>query len=225
MKKEKTNLKLYTYEQKFWNKNLFICGVDEVGRGCLAGPVVTAAAILHKDAMHPQLIDSKQLTKTQLSSMYQWLIKNCTYSIGINNARIIDKKNIYQATKLTMKQALLHLLATTPHQPSLILIDAMPITLTDTSYKAITCTSLIKGESQSASIAAASIIAKVTRDNIMKRLHNAFPCYNLQQHKGYATAYHRSALLKQQPSVLHRYTFLTKLLAQKDYHEQQTSFC
>ncbi len=222
MRKNKVDLKLYSYEQKFWNKNLFICGIDEVGRGCLAGPVVTAAAVLHKNAFHPDLIDSKKLSSAKLISTYEWLIKNCFYTIGINSARIIDQKNIYQTTKLTMIQALLHLLNSTKQQPSLILIDAMPLGPT---FKSIECLSLIKGESHSASIAAASIIAKVTRDKILQRLHKNFPLYNLKQHKGYATKDHQKSLQQSHSSIIHRQTFLTKIIPQKDFHEQRSIFC
>lgn len=210
--KTKPSFELYKNEKNYWNKNLLICGVDEVGRGCLAGPVVTSAAILHPSSYHPDLADSKTLSKKKLQSVYQWLIQNCTYKIGINSSRIIDKKNIYQATQTTMKQVIFHLLSATSHQPSLILIDAMPLNLANSPFFQVPCQSLIKGESQSASIAAASIIAKVTRDRIVQRLHNSFPSYKLDQHKGYGTQLHRSALLEKNASVIHRQSFLKNIL-------------
>lgn len=231
MEKEKINFQLYEYEQKFWNEKLLICGIDEVGRGCLAGPVVTSAAILHPNSFHPKLIDSKLLKPHHMQEVYLWLMQHCTYSVAINSARMIDQKNIYKATQITMKTALLHLLAQSSTLPSLILVDAMPLQLSNTPYDSIARESLIKGESKSASIAAASIVAKVTRDAIMQRLHQTFPHYNLKQHKGYATAEHRSMLIQHQPSIIHRTTFLKNFAlgsnedsSKKDLHEQISIF-
>ncbi len=226
MEKEKINFQLYEYEQKFWNEKLLLCGIDEVGRGCLAGPVVTSAAILHPNSFHPKLIDSKLLKPHDMQEVYLWLMQHCTYSVAINSARIIDQKNIYKATQVTMKAALLHLFVQSPTLlPSLILIDAMPLSLANTPYDIIARTSLIKGESKSASIAAASIIAKVTRDTIMQRLHQTFPRYNLKQHKGYATTEHRGLLTLHRPSIIHRTTFLKNLMTdQKDQNEQTSIF-
>lgn len=224
MAKEKINLQLYEYEQKFWNTNLLVCGVDEVGRGCLAGPVVTAAAILHPQQYHPNLIDSKLLQPDMRDDVYNWLIQHSTFAIAINSHRIIETQNIYKATQLTMKQSLLHLFAKATTLPSMILVDAMPLLLDNTPYHSIPRESLIKGELKSASIAAASIIAKVTRDRIMQRMHQSFPSYNLKQHKGYATAEHQALLMKHQPSIIHRKTFLKNFPYQKDLHEQTSIF-
>lgn len=225
MKYNKIDSQLYEYEQKFWHKNLLVCGIDEVGRGCLAGPVVTAAAILHTEKMHPKLKDSKTLSKKNMLEAYQWLLQNSTYSIAINSSRIIDKKNIYQATKITMKQALLHLHQKITQQPSLILIDAMSLDLNNTPYNSTEQLSLIKGESKSASIAAASILAKVTRDQILHRLSLTFPAYNLGQHKGYGTRQHQEVILNKSASVIHRKTYLRNLQSkQKDTHEQKSIF-
>lgn len=224
MAKEKINLQLYEYEQKFWNKNLLICGIDEVGRGCLAGPIVAAAAILHPYQYHPNLIDSKLLKPESRTLVYNWLVQNSTYAIAINSSRIVDTHNIYKATQLTMKQALFHLCAKTSNTPALILIDAMPLLLGNTPYDSIARESLIKGELKSASIAAASIIAKVTRDTIMKRIHQSIPNYNLQQHKGYATENHRFLLKQHQPSIIHRKSFLKNFIQKKALYEQTSFF-
>lgn len=224
MKKEIVNFKLYEYEKIFWNKNLSICGIDEVGRGCLAGPVVTTAAILHKNSYHPELTDSKILSKSKLLVLYDWLMNNCIFSIGINSSRTIDTYNIYKTTQKTMLQSLRNLHTSTHITPSLILIDAMPLDLSVTPYAQVPSKSLIKGELKSASIAAASIIAKVTRDRILQRIHKAFPCYNLSKHKGYGTKEHKATLLDKHASVVHRNTFLTKILPKKEPHEQQTIF-
>ena len=214
MEKQKKNFQLYENEKNFWEKNLSICGIDEVGRGCLAGPIVTCAAILRQNSYHPDLIDSKKLNKKKLLNVYNWLTKNSTFQIGINSSRVVDNKNIYQATLVTMKQAVFHLLAINTQHPSLILIDAMPLTLQSTPYENIPTMSLLKGESQSASIAAASIIAKVTRDKIVQNMHSSFPVYNLQQHKGYGTSQHRETLQANYSCVIHRKSFLSKILKQ-----------
>lgn len=214
----------YKFETEQWKKNLLVCGIDEVGRGCLAGPIVTAAAILHPYTKNKLLIDSKQLSSTNLIKIYKWLINHCTYSIAINSNQIIDQHNIYQATAMTMKQALLHLLVSSENNPAIILVDAMPLKIDQTAYQHIPILSFTQGESKSASIAAASIIAKVTRDRILQRLDATFPSYKLAQHKGYATKLHCKNLKTYHPSIIHRTTFLKKILSEKNY-EQQSIFC
>lgn len=214
----------YDLEHAHWTKNLLVCGVDEVGRGCLAGPVITAAAILKPYAQHPKVIDSKKLNKQNLLLAYHWLMENCMYSIAISSQTIIDKHNIYQATKKTMQHALINLLIKETSKPSLILIDAMPLTLTQTPFDNIPIISLTQGESKSASIAAASIIAKVTRDQILTRLSKTFPNYGFENHKGYGTKQHQNNLSKLNPCILHRETFLKKFLTNKN-NEQQSIFC
>ncbi len=216
--------KLYHFEQEHWNKKLLMCGVDEVGRGCLAGPVVTAAAILHPKVFHPMLVDSKKLSAQNLPIIYHWLQNNCFYSTAIASNAIIDQYNIYKTTQMIMKQALLNLLTKQTTMPSLILIDTMPLSLSNTPFNQIPITSLIQGESKSASIAAASIIAKVTRDAIITRLAKNFANYGFEKHKGYATALHQKNLTALKPSIIHRETFLKNFLTKKD-HEQQSIFC
>ena len=218
-----TDKTLSNFEHDHWQKNLLVCGIDEVGRGCLAGPVVTTAAILHPNTSHELLIDSKKLTGQNLVKMYDWLLPRCTFSIAINSHTVIDQLNIYQTTKITMKQALLHLLIKSSTLPSLILIDAMPLTLANTPFAEIPILSFTQGESKSTSIAAASIIAKVTRDAIITRLSKTFPNYGLEEHKGYATKLHHQNLTRYQASILHRETFLKNFLKDKN-HEQQSIF-
>ncbi len=216
---------LYELESDFWQKNKLICGVDEVGRGCLAGPIVTVAAILKPHAINKNIKDSKLLSSLQLENIFKWLIENSSYAIGISNPRIIDKKNIYTATQITMKKALFHLLSSREAAPNLILIDAMPLSLENSCYDTIPIESWIKGESKSASIAAASIIAKVTRDMIMKKMHLSFPAYGLYNHKGYGTPTHIAALKQQQASIIHRKTFIKKFKGSNhDTPEQQNLF-
>lgn len=214
----------YSLEKTMWQQGLSLCGVDEAGRGCMAGPVVIAAVILATNTKHELLIDSKKLSPQQLDMMYDWLSTRCIFSISTASARIIDQHNIYQATAQHMKSALLHLLATNMHNPGMIAIDAMPINLGQTPYAHIPIVSMTQGESKSISIAAASIIAKVTRDRIMQRMQESFPGYGLATHKGYCTKLHQSSVLTLQPSITHRATYLNWLIKDQS-HEQQTIFC
>ena len=226
MRSKPLNKSLFYYEEKAWKKQETICGVDEVGRGCLSGPIVTVAAILNSNIKNTELKDSKLLSKKQLENLYKWAISNTTYSIGISNPRLIDKYNIYQTTKITMRKSLLHLFQKLISPPNAILIDAVPISLKNTPYEQIPIFSWTQGESKSASIAAAAIIAKVTRDEIMKKMHFSFPQYNLQSHKGYGTKHHITAIEKYNASVIHRKSFLKKLKAgNHDQTNKQTSFC
>lgn len=187
-------------------ENKIICGIDEVGRGCLAGPVVTAAAVLRSTRKNSLIKDSKLLTHEQLEKAYAWLQKNSIFSVSIFDHRAIDKFNIYKATQLSMQRAYYQLSALIPVGPHTVLVDAVKL---DLPCEVI---SMFKGEQESISIAAASIIAKVTRDRIMARLAGQFPHYQLNAHKGYATKIHYDALFAHGSSLLHRATFL------KNYH-------
>lgn len=205
---EKISLKISRnfYEKQTWSSDQLVCGIDEAGRGPLAGPIVAAAAILHPKAKHPLLKDSKLLSQEQLQEAYTWLQKHCAYSISILDHKIIDRHNIYQATLLAMRRSINQLFAILRKEPALILVDAMPLTLNST----IPIISAPFGETWSCSIAAASIIAKVTRDNIMRRLDTVFNQYKFKAHKGYATPAHYTALNVHGASLIHRQTFLRK---------------
>lgn len=217
-----------SFEHAAWSGHTFICGIDEVGRGCLAGPLVTAAVILPINTTYRNLKDSKAMTESERLTAYKWITRSCWYGYGIIHHRGIDQENIYQATLLAMKRALLNACAQCPHTPSAIVVDAMPLTLLDTSFKDIPVHSFIKGESRSSSIAAASIIAKVRRDALMQNYEKLFPGYYLAEHKGYATQKHTDAILHKAPCIIHRTSFLTNVLAKKkDDHDrsgQQTLF-
>ncbi|MEK5443150.1 MULTISPECIES: ribonuclease HII [unclassified Fredinandcohnia] len=187
------------YEQGLYNMGYrFIAGVDEVGRGPLAGPVVAAAVILPQDAFLPGLNDSKKLSEQKREELFQQ-ITECAISIGIGiiPAEVIDEVNIYQATKQAMKKALMAL----SEKPDHLLVDAMEIPI------AIPQTSIIKGDSKSVSIAASSIIAKVTRDRLMVRLGHEYPQYGFEKHMGYGTAYHLDALKKYGVTSEHRRSY------------------
>jgi ribonuclease HII len=211
---------LYDFENTAWQKNQLICGIDEVGRGCLSGPIVTVAAIINPYSFHPELKDSKKTTPELRNKLFKWATNSCSYSIGINNNHLIDVQNIYKATQTTMLQSLYSLLYRAKQAPSLILIDAMPLSLKNSGFGSIPTKSLIQGESKSASIAAASIIAKVTRDAIMKKLHKSFPNYKIDKHLGYGTTEHVEAIKKHEASFIHRKSFLKNI---KGSHEEQLS--
>jgi len=189
------------FEEQAWSSGYkFVAGIDEVGRGCLAGPVVAGACILDSSKPLPEGInDSKQLTAKQREEIAAELKENClAYTVGIVHADEIDRINILEATKLAMR------LAVTELQPSadFLLIDAL-------NLKGVTIPqrSIIKGDSISASIAAASIIAKTFRDDLMVSYHAEFPVYGFGEHVGYATKLHMQALRDHGPCPIHRKTF------------------
>ncbi len=185
--------------------NKILCGIDEVGRGCLAGPVITAAVVLKTPKKNSLIKDSKLLQENQLEKAYTWLLKNSIFSVSIVDHRAIDRHNIYKATQLSMCRAYYQLCALMPFPPTVVLVDAVKLPLR------CEVISIIKGERESISIAAASIVAKVTRDRLMKRLSERFPMYRLDCHKGYATKIHYNALLAYGSSPIHRLSFLKKL--------------
>jgi ribonuclease HII len=187
------------YERELYEQNVqYIAGVDEVGRGPIAGPVVAAAVILPKNAYLLGLNDSKKLSEAKREELYEQIM-NCAVSIGVGivSAAEIDQLNIYQATKKAMLQAVQQL---TP-QPDYLLIDAMELPVS------IPQLSMIKGDANSISIAASSIIAKVTRDRFMKELGNQYPEYGFEKHMGYGTKEHLEAIQKYGIISEHRKSF------------------
>ena len=185
VKKEEVN-NLLEYEEKLYKNGLnLIAGVDEVGRGPLIGPVVAAAVILPKNYKLEGLTDSKKLSEKKRDYYYDIINKEAlAIGVGIIDEKVIDEVNIYEATKLAMKSAIDSLSI----KPEHVLIDAMPLELEMPS------TSIIKGDQKSISIAAASVIAKVTRDRMMYELDNKYPMYGFGSHKGYPTKKHIDAI-------------------------------
>ncbi len=176
----------------------WLAGVDEAGRGPLAGPVVAAAVILINPEMLAGINDSKKLSAARREELYVRIARSSIVGIGFADEKQIDELNIYEATRLAMKKAVLNL----PHTPASLLIDG-PIRL-DLELKQ---KGVIHGDGKSASIAAASIVAKVFRDHWMRRLHELYPAYGFHNHKGYGTAEHMEALNEKGPSPVHRYSF------------------
>lgn len=183
-----------------------IIGVDEAGRGPLAGPVVAASIIVPRNLNLPELNDSKKLTAKKRESLYKILIENCQFAISEVCHKQIDEINILQATRKAIKEAVKELQSVT-NQDSTALIDGN-MTFNNFSYK-----SIVKGDSLSVSIAAASVIAKVHRDNLMVELDKIYPQYGFAIHKGYGTKVHIEALKKFGPCPIHRASFLKKLLS------------
>ena len=190
---------MLTYEKDLYKQGLtLIAGVDEVGRGPLAGPVVAAAVILPQGCKIKGLNDSKKIPKKKHLEVFQ-AVQDQALSIGIGiiDNQVIDQVNIYEATKLAMKEAISQLSL----QPQHLLIDAMKLDLP------ISQTSIIKGDANSLSIAAASIIAKVTRDELMKDYDQQFPGYDFTANAGYGTAKHLEVLTKLGVTPIHRTSF------------------
>jgi ribonuclease HII len=194
------------YERKLKKQGyLTIIGVDEAGRGPLAGPVVAAAVNLGSGVFSARIDDSKKLSASQRACAYEEIIKGCDFGITAINQDIIDKINILEATKIAMLKAVAELLAKikAKDQSAIhILVDGNMRLDTPLAY-----TSIIKGDARSKSIAAASILAKVTRDNIMMQFDKEFPEYGFCRHKGYPTEEHRRILRKLGPSIIHRKSF------------------
>lgn len=215
------------FEKAAWSEGNHVVGIDEVGRGCLAGPLVTAAVILPIGKVSRLLKDSKLMDHSERLRAYQWIVQNGAYQIGIVHNRIIDKHNIWHATLIAMKKALVNLLAQSVPRPSAILVDAMPLKLEDTGIVDMPVYHFPKGERKSSSIAAASIIAKVTRDALMEKYDRIFPGYSLAQHKGYSTKCHKECIQAQRHTIIHRMSFLGAIKTEWKEHEatQQQTLC
>lgn len=190
---------MLAYEKELYTQGIqLIAGVDEVGRGSLAGPVVAAAVILPKACKIPGLNDSKKIPKYKHKEIYEAVLQNAiAIGIGIKDNHVIDQVNIYEATKLAMMEAIGRL----DPQPQHLLIDAMKLDLP------ISQTSIIKGDANSLSIAAASIVAKVTRDQMMEEFDREYPGYDFAQNAGYGTAKHLAGLDKLGVTPIHRRSF------------------
>jgi len=214
------------FEKSAWRIKATVCGIDEVGRGCLAGPLVTAAVILPAGKTNKLLKDSKIMSEADRIKAYAWIKKNCFYGIGIASNRLVDRHNIWQTTLIAMEKAVINLMAITPVIPVAFLVDAMPLKLANSVYNTIPVYHFPKGEQKSCSIAAASIIAKVWRDELVKRMDNSFPGYALAEHKGYATQKHRVSLRTQNISLIHRISFLkNNNQEKKEAYAKQQSLC
>ena len=200
--------RMMSYERELHQKGneagpvRFIAGVDEVGRGPLAGPVVTAAVILPEDFNIPGVTDSKKLSEKRREELFEVIKENAlAWNIGLRDHEVIDEINILNATKEAMKDAVDGLSI----RPDHVLVDALTIPGVD-----IPQTGIIKGDANSVSIAAASILAKVTRDRMMVEYHHLYPDYAFDRNKGYGTKAHYEGLDRAGACPIHRKSFLVK---------------
>ncbi len=183
----------------------YICGVDEAGRGPLAGPVCAAAVILPEDTIIEGLNDSKKLSEKKREALFDEICqKAVSYCVGYGSLEEIEKFNILEATFLAMKRAVEGL--STKADFALIDGNRAPVGLD------IPCETVVKGDAKSCSIAAASILAKVSRDRLLLEYDKKYPQYNFKKHKGYGTKEHTELILKHGPCEIHRLSFLKKLL-------------
>lgn len=204
LEKELARLEAMREYEDTYDACAYICGIDEAGRGPLAGPVVAAAAVLPKDCQIFYLNDSKKLSEKKRDLLLDEIKeKAVAYGIGIVSPQVIDEINILQATYEAMRQAISQLNVI----PEILLNDAVTIPGVD-----IMQVPIVKGDAKSVSIAAASILAKVTRDRMMMEYDQIYPEYGFAKHKGYGTAAHIAALKEYGPCPIHRRTFIKKFV-------------
>lgn len=198
-----SEIDLWSIERQCFEGGLeIVCGVDEAGRGPLAGPVCAAAVILPKEFHIPGLNDSKKLTDKKRRELYYVIVEHAiSYGIAFSDEKEIDEINILQATFLAMERAVSQLTV----RPDIVLVDG-----NREPRLGVPVETVVKGDSLSASIAAASILAKVTRDRLMEELDEKYPSYGFAVHKGYGTKRHYEALTAEGPCPIHRMTFLKK---------------
>ena len=205
-KEEARLIELKKIDKEFFEKGVkYIAGIDEAGRGPLAGPVVVACVILPENSMIEGVNDSKKLSEAKREKLYDLITKEAiSYGIGIIYQDEIDDINILQATKKGVTEAIKQMKT----KPNIIMVDALNgIDTMGIPYK-----SIIKGDAKCYSIAAASIIAKVTRDRIMREWDKVYPEYGFASHKGYGTAKHIAAIKEFGPCPIHRRSFITKFI-------------
>lgn len=195
-----TTYRLFEYDKEF---DCRVAGMDEAGRGPLAGPVVCACCIMPLDFMIDGINDSKKLSEKKRESLYEEIVSKAEcYGVGIIERDVIDEINILQATKLGMKRAFENMKSS----PDILLIDAVKLDLP------VKMRSIVKGDAKSYNIAAASVIAKVTRDRIMRDYDKMYPEYGFMKNKGYGTKAHIEALRKVGKSPIHRISFIKNLV-------------
>ena len=202
---ERLNLLKQEELSLYGDKIQYICGIDEAGRGPLAGPVVVGAVIMPKDSFIEGVNDSKKVSEKKREKLYDLITEEAiAYSVGIIDHNTIDEINILNATKLGLKNAIEELKV----KPDIILVDA----LNNMDTNGIPYKSIIKGDAKVYSIACASIIAKVTRDRIMRQWDSIYPVYGFERHKGYGTAAHIAAIKEHGPCIIHRKTFIKNFI-------------
>ena len=207
LEKERARIETMKVYEKEYETHGWICGIDEVGRGPLCGPVVASAVILPKDCQILYLNDSKKLSEKKREELYDVIMEQAiAVGIGMASPQRIDEINILQATYEAMRQAI----ASLKVKPAVLLNDAVTIPGVE-----IPQIPIIKGDAKSVSIAAASVLAKVTRDHMMVEYDTLYPEYGFAKHKGYGTAAHTAVIRELGPTPIHRMSFLKNILGQK----------
>lgn len=224
----KFKLKKNIFEKEAWQNNYFVCGIDEVGRGCFAGPLVVGAVILPIGCNKSRILkDSKILTPQEREEAYNWIVNNCAYATASLSWKDIDRLNIYAATLRAMSLVLLNIMTKISFDRTklkYVLVDAMPLKIPNfISHSDLECHNFNYGEKYSTSIAAASIVAKVTRDRLMEKMGKIFPAYELGKHKGYGTTIHQEAIFRSGVSIIHRKSFLSNLTNKMQIFDIQNS--
>ena len=209
-KSEKENIDMLAYEKGYTSQGFkMICGVDEAGRGPLAGPVCAAAVIFPEGLIIDGVNDSKKLSEKKREKLFDKIKEEAlSYSIAYASVEEIEKLNILNAAMLAMKRAVEGL----DIEPDMILVDGNK----EPDIEDIDCTAIIKGDALSHSIAAASILAKVSRDRLMNEMAKKYPEYGFDKHKGYGTKLHREKILEHGICEIHRPSFLKKILGDND---------
>jgi len=202
--KELERIEKLKYFEKKYSNQLYICGIDEAGRGPLCGPVVAGAVILPKDATILYIDDSKKLSEAKREVLFEQIMSQAiAVGVGVGSVELIEEVNILNATKIAMVEAIKALNMV----PDMLLVDAVTI-----PNIRIPQESIIQGDSKSISIAAASIIAKVTRDRMLRQYAEIYPEYDLLSNKGYGTEKHIQALKEHGPSPIHRMSFIRNFI-------------
>lgn len=197
---------LKKYEENLYNEGYkFICGIDEAGRGPLAGPVVVGAAVMPRDSKLEWVNDSKKVTEKRREILYDRITEEAVaWGVGIISEKEIDELNILNATKKGLHLALGEVIEKLKQKPDIVIVDALrEIDTFEIPYQ-----SIIKGDATCYSISCASILAKVTRDRIMREWNEVYPMYDFEKNKGYGTAEHIKALKQYGPCPIHRRTFI-----------------
>ncbi len=208
MSKQKSNTSLFEHDRELCHGTaLLLCGIDEAGRGPLAGPVCAGAVVLPSDFSHPYLTDSKKLSEKKREVLFEELTAHAHFGVGYASVEEIEQHNILGATFLAMGRAYEELCAKLPAKPDLVLVDGNRPPPIQAKLQ-----TLVGGDGLSACIAAASVIAKVSRDRYMLQLHEQYPQYGFAVHKGYGTKVHRQSILEHGPCPAHRMSFLGKIL-------------